>query len=445
MPVRAVLGMLLMMAIGQHAVAQQPEIVYCKQPGFRIPFQIEPGEQSHLREVQLFLYDDLARQWKLYKSVGPEQKFFSFRAERDGRFSFLVRTLDSDGKFYPATLENTAPGLQVIVDTQSPIATLRALPQRQEQVGVEWEVRDDNLDIASLQLEYRSQGLGEWQPLTIDRQANGQRYWVPQMRGPYEARLRVRDRADNIGTAYLLLPGGGDVGRRGNYDSGYANPPPKSMGQLAAPAKIVNSADIKIDYKLEDVGPSGVSLVELWYTRDGRNWQRHGENNRKEPPFEAKLPGEGVYGLSLVVKSGVGLGDRPPQSGDPAQLWIEVDLTKPTVQTPVVEVGRGVDSGTLIVTWRADDKNMAPQPITIYYAEQADGPWTPMAGGLENTGRYNWRIPSGAPFRFFVRVEAIDKGGNIGRADTKQPIIVDLSTPKGRLLGVDSVQPAGNP
>lgn len=429
---------------------QAPETAYSKQPGFRIPFQIDAGEQPRLREVQLLVLDEATRTWRSYKTVGPEQRFFSFRAERDGVYNFLVRTLDVEGKFFPEKLEGAPPGLRVIVDTQAPVATLRGMPQRQDQVGIEWEIRDENLDVRSLQIEYRSQGVGDWLNLTVEPQSAGQRYWNPQVRGPYEVRLRVRDRADNQGTAYLFIPiaGGGDAGirDRGSYDSGYANPSSnRTIGRQAAPAKIVNSTDIKLDYKLEDVGPSGVSVVELWYTRDGRSWQRYGEDPDKTPPFDAKLPGEGVYGLTLVVKSGVGIGDRPPQPGDQPQMWIEVDLTKPNVQIQSVEAGRGHDSGTLTVTWKADDKNIAPQPITIYYAEQADGPWTPMAGGLENTGRYNWRIPPNTPFRFFVRVEALDKGGNIGRADTKQPVIVDLATPKGRLIGVDGVSASPKP
>jgi hypothetical protein len=60
-----------------------------------------------------------------------------------------------------------------------------------------------------------------------------------------------------------------------------------------------------------------------------------------------------------------------------------------------------------------------------------------MTGGLENTGRYVWRVPPGAPYRFHVRVEAVDKGGNVGHADSSKPVIVDLSVPRGRILGVD--------
>ena len=52
-------------------------------------------------------------------------------------------------------LETAQPELRVIVDTQPPRISLRPLPVRQDQVGVEWDVRDDNLDATSLVLEWR--------------------------------------------------------------------------------------------------------------------------------------------------------------------------------------------------------------------------------------------------------------------------------------------------
>src|SRR5258707_493904 len=106
------------------AFGQAPETVYCKQPSFRIPFQIEPGEQPRLREVHLYVYEDASGIWRQYKTVGPEQKFFSFKAERDGVYNFLVRTLDVEGRFFPAALEKAARGLRVIVDPQPPTAAL---------------------------------------------------------------------------------------------------------------------------------------------------------------------------------------------------------------------------------------------------------------------------------------------------------------------------------
>lgn len=418
--------------------AQANDVIWCRQPVFRIPFQIEASEQGRLKEVQLYLQEGNNRTWKLVKTVGPAERHFPFRAEHDGLFLFMVRTVDNEGRAFPAKLEEATPGLRVQVDTALPVATLRQLPSRGDQVGFEWEVRDDNLDAPTLQIEYRGQGAGEWQPLMVDALGLGQKYFVPSTRGPVEVRLRVKDKAENQGSAYLVLQGSiidGNVRRDSDNFASRSNPAPAAPAQRDI--KVVNTTEMNLNYSLEEVGPSGVSVVELWFTRDGRTWQRQGEDPDKTSPFQVKFNSEGQYGLALVVKSGVGLGDKPPQTGDAPQMWVEVDLTKPTVEVRNVEAGRGADAGNLTITWRADDKNLAAAPISLSYAENPEGPWTAMVGGLENTGRHVWHIPPSTPYRFHVRVEAVDKGGNIGRADTPKPVIVDLALPKGRLTGVD--------
>jgi hypothetical protein len=56
----------------------------------------------------------------------------------------------------------------------------------------------------------------------------------------------------------------------------------------------------------------------------------------------------------------------------------------------------------------------------------------------ENIGRYRWQMPAGGiPYKFVVRVEAIDKAGNVGTLVRSQFVIVDLHQPKGLILGVE--------
>lgn len=437
MPARAILAAIVLCMLGAPLHGQTPDVIYWRQPVFRIPFQVEPGEQARLREVQLHLSEDQGRNWRLHSSVGADQRSFAFKAEREGVYWFTVRTVDLDGRAHPASLEGIKPGLRVVVDTQPPTATLRALASRQDQVGIEWELRDDNLDVQSLNVEYRAQGSGAWLPLVIDKQTSGQKYWTPPSRNPLEVRLRVQDRAENQATAQLSLTASGTaVSSQETRTDGSSRP--QNLVPAGPNAKVVNTTKISLNYTLEEVGPSGVSVVELWYTLDGRSWQRYGEDTDKTPPFVMEVNGEGTYGLAMVVRSGVGLGDRPPQLGDPAQMWIEVDLTKPVVHLATAEAGRGSDAGNLTITWNASDKNLIPNPITLLYAEKPEGPWSPIAKDLENTGRYVWRVPPTAPYRFLVRIEALDRGGNIGRADSPKPVVIDLSQPKGRLLGVDA-------
>jgi hypothetical protein len=425
-------------------LAEGPDPIWCRQNSFRIPYQVDPAEQPRLKEVQLYVAEDGTRGWKLFKTVGPTEKHFPFKTERDGSYSFLVRTIDTDGKAFPPAIEGAPAGLRVIVDTRMPTAILRsrnASPRAEgEQVGVDWEVRDANLDLSTFQLEYRAQGTGEWQSLSVEPRAQGQRTWSPSIRGPLEVRLRVKDKADNQGTAYAFLNATGDVQRESQLPRAGANiesRPARSINPPGVNARVVNTTDINLNYSIEDQGPSGVSSVELWMTSEGKGWQRYGEDADKTSPFAVKVPGEGVYGFTLLVKSGVGIGDQPPKAGDQPQLWIEVDQTKPLVQLQSADVGRGSDSGNVTITWNANDKNLTATPISLRYAESVEGPWLPIATDLDNSGRYIWRVPPATPFKFFVRVEAVDRGGNLARADSAKPVLVDTAQPKGRLLGVE--------
>src|SRR5262249_9257695 len=127
---------------------------------------------------------------------------------------------------------------------------------------------------------------------------------------------------------------------------------------------------------------------------------------------------------------------RRKPAGRP-QAWVEVDLTKPNVAAPAVEIGGTAGSQVLNLRWTATDKNLAAKPITIACAEQPDGPWTPIATGLHNAGSFSWPMPPTVPRRFHIRVEAIDLAGNIGMAQAPVSLGPDISYPSVSILGVE--------
>jgi hypothetical protein len=216
---------------------------------------------------------------------------------------------------------------------------------------------------------------------------------------------------------------------------------------------MVNTRRVSLNYNVEEVGKSGVSDIELWYTTDGRKWEPYRKFSHKDKrPLEFEARDEGRYGFTLVVYSGVGLSIRPPQLGEPPQVWVEVDLTKPVVKGLDVQVGRGLDTGKLFVRWDAHDKNLAPQPITLSYAEKPEGLWTKIVeSNLENTGSHVWQMPpDNHPYQFYVKVEAADLAGNVGSAQTEKVVKVDLARPRGVILDVQPARPGakipdGNP
>jgi len=426
------LGLGVLLAAGP-ARAQAPpdELTYSPRQVFRIPFQVDPGP-PRLREVQLYSSTDQGRTWQPSGTAAPDKGWFTFTADHDGLYWFAVRTVDLEGHPYPVSLDGARPGLRVVVDSQPPVIALRALPPRDGTVGVAWDVRDDNLDLGTLVVEYRPSGSADWRPLRVDAAAAGQYSWRPDTNGPVDVRLQVRDRAGNASDKVIPLSGGTDYHTSGEP----ARPePPRPATPAGAAVRMVNSKRISLNYEVKEKGRSGVSAVELWYTQDGRSWQKYDEKPYN-PPYVIDVSDEGLYGFTLVVRSGVGLSERPPQVGDPPQAWVEVDLTKPVVRLQGVEVGRGADSGKLTILYQANDKNLARQPITLSYAESAAGTWKPIAAGVENNGRYVWQMPQDVPYQFLVRVEAVDRAGNAGSDETPKAVAVDLTLPKGVILDV---------
>jgi len=107
---------------------------------------------------------------------------------------------------------------------------------------------------------------------------------------------------------------------------------PPAARLSATTVRTVNSKRISLNYEIKDIGPSGVSTVELWYTQDGKKWDKSDTLSKPRPPFLVDLKDEGLYGLTLLARNGVGLGKRPPAPGDQPQIWVEVDTTKPVAK-----------------------------------------------------------------------------------------------------------------
>src|SRR5262249_55026164 len=161
-----------------------------------IPFSPD-GNERRWRQVELYVSVDQGRSWNKQANVSPDAGSFVYTASQDGTYWFATRTVDLEGRSFPASMDMAAPQLKVTVDTQPPSITLRGLPPRDGLAQIEWDIRDPNLDLNSLEVDYRLQGSNEWLPLRVDPRAAGNHAWRPSTNGRMEARLRARDLAHN--------------------------------------------------------------------------------------------------------------------------------------------------------------------------------------------------------------------------------------------------------
>jgi hypothetical protein len=212
-----------------------------------------------------------------------------------------------------------------------------------------------------------------------------------------------------------------------SYETAFASAPNVRM---------VNGRRLRINYAIKDSG--GLTApVELWYTRDGKTWHQDPAPPQLRSPYVMEVKQEGLYGLLLVAAA-----DGPqakPQPGDVPDFWVAVDWTRPTVNLLGVEVDAA--HRQFHVHWSASDQNLGPRPITISCAPQPNGPWTPVAANLRNTGHYTGPLPNVVGKKVWVMVEAADQVGNIGESRTTNAVGIERVSAtvdhRARIVSID--------
>ena len=207
-----------------------------------------------------------------------------------------------------------------------------------------------------------------------------------------------------------------------------------------APLQIIGSKRFRLNYGIDSIDPSGVAKVDLWQTRDGgRTWNVWGSDPDNQSPFPVQVQEEGRYGFRVVVHSKDGLTGQGPSSGDDPDMWILVDTQSPLVRISSVPYGRNNEAGRLVINYSVADKHLTLRPVALAYASNPQGPWNEIASGLRNESRYVWKPTPDIPDRIFLRIDALDKAGNVGVHVLSQAIDVSGLVPRGTIHGVTPV------
>lgn len=482
--------------IPNHFIDSTTGKVYTRRTLFELPVNIEAKMRANLKEVALFV-KVLPGQWVQQEVAPPTITKFTYQAPQDGEYWFLVAIVDRNGRRTPADLNQEPPQLMVVVDTRPPQVDIlpQALPNGE--LVLRCNLRDSNPDYSSLKLQVRG-GDGNWRPLepvagmpgafrvsgpdTIHRPlryiasdrlgntitqeielknvnpvlpASGTSGPMPPFQGPAPAPV---SRAPDLPVSYpgVPIPPMPQVQPPVTAPGIPPSPSPLPPSVSTTPAmenvthripfgpavpmargdrKILSSTRAAIEYRLDQVGFSGVGKVDVWITADnGATWQRLCSDQDRQSPAEIELPGEGVFGLRLAVTNGNGFGGTPPAPGDAPTHTVEVDTTPPVVQLRGVEPT--ATPGVLEIRWSANDKNLGTEPVALYCATRREGPWQLIASKLRNEGVYRWQFPRELGGQFFVRVEVTDQAGNVARAEPATPVLIDMTEPQAQVLGI---------
>lgn len=457
----------------QLPLCAQGDASHCNRLKFTLPFQLDPQDASKLKEAQLYESSDGKSNWKLVARIGPNDSGFALQVPREGEYWYLLRTIETSGQAYPPQLDRLPPNVQVtkvVVDTAPPRIDFRELPGRGEQVSLSWNITDEYLDLSTIRLDYLNAS-NQWVPITIRQQARGETSLQVPARGKLELRLSAADQAKNQEAKTLTINLGGappaasggavaGAGIEQNRERDYARTNQNNndgwdhgsegtgsmrrstsledAGSGQRDTRYVNKDTFNLNYNLEQVGPSG-AYVEAFYQSDSQ-WLPCGNKKVSQEgsgKLEVKLPREGSFGMLLQVRSGFDNTATKPRASTNPDLWICLDKTLPKVSDVQALPGRGVNMGKLKILWRANDANLAAQPIKIEYrdVEDADKQWQLINDNLENSGSFIWTVPPRG-YRYVIRVSAVDKARNWGEAITPE-VIIDVAQPKVRIVDID--------
>jgi hypothetical protein len=197
------------------------------------------------------------------------------------------------------------------------------------------------------------------------------------------------------------------------------------------------SRTFSLDYSVEALGGNALSEVELWGTEDhGRTWQKWGSDPDRTSPFDVKVGNDGLFGFRMVLVGAGGTVLGNPKPGDDADAWIHIDSETPTCKITRAVYGVGSEAGMLVVDYHCADSDLSDQAISLSWSSSPEGPWTAVANGLKNTGLYLWKADPGLPNRVYMKLEAVDKAGNVGVHRLELPIDTKGLAPRGRIQGI---------
>lgn len=201
------------------------------------------------------------------------------------------------------------------------------------------------------------------------------------------------------------------------------------------------SRAFSLDYSVEALGGSALADVELWGTEDGgRAWQKWGSDPDRTSPFDVQVGNDGLFGFRMVIVGANGVVSNRPREGDSADVWINIDTLLPAVKITRAVYGEGPEDGLLVIDYNCDDSHLVERPITISYSDRVDGPWTLIATGLANSGIYLWKADPSLPDKIYLKLECVDKAGNIGTHRLDLPIDVRGLAPRGIIQGFRAIE-----
>lgn len=164
---------------------------------FRIPFAVDQANVGSSGTAILFASKDGAPMEPVQR-VSTSERSFHFLAPGDGKFQFAVRMTDAAGKLIGED-GPLVPELEVIVDSKAPTVQVELVEVSPGVAVLNWSLPDQDVDPASLRIEYLDSSTGVWKPVAEVAPGISQATIKSNPGQSVAVRASVKDRAGNTG------------------------------------------------------------------------------------------------------------------------------------------------------------------------------------------------------------------------------------------------------
>ena len=183
----------MMLTPGQAA----PDVHPFNQAKMDIPIKYDLTKKNEIRDLLLFVSKNKNESWEQYAVAKPEtDTFFAFTAPSDGEYWFQMVIVDKQGRRDPPDVRKVPPALKVLIDTKSPLLTIKSLERAGDEATVSWDIQEANPDWSKFIVDYRA-GDGLWTPVDARGSFTGSAKFRIGQSGPLTVRLQAMDVAGN--------------------------------------------------------------------------------------------------------------------------------------------------------------------------------------------------------------------------------------------------------
>jgi len=172
------------------------------------------------------------------------------------------------------------------------------------------------------------------------------------------------------------------------------------------------------------------NAIALYYNSDGGDWQLIAQDEANDGQYDWTAPVVDSDNVKIKIEATDSAGNI---GSDISSEGFIIDSQSPVVELITPNGSEVLAGGSFFqITWQpaTDNLGLTDAPISLSYSADDGANWELIATGEGNDGQFDWNIPALDSENALVRVETVDRAGNVGADISDEVFVIDSSQPE---------------